>query len=291
MLSVPMFILGLWASPAEAAWPDDISLTSMADRAGVPVFDTTQNASDYEIVLRELALGIANKPMMPAETLGISGFEVLVSSTIAFSSTAEPEFGEPGPWGAVHEDEAPTGALVVPRIEVRKGLPMSIDVGGQVGWVAVSRQTVVGGYGRWAPLEGYRQAPDVSFQLGYTGYVGNDQLEMGVMDFAATISYTLAFGRYKDINTASFAPYIGAGRLYIHAEPRLDAQTQDELGVRAVSGFSGSEIYDANEGALWRPTTVHGGFRVVSQHFQFRAGTHWAPGLMPTVNVGMGFLY
>ncbi|MCB9793461.1 MAG: hypothetical protein H6741_12130 [Alphaproteobacteria bacterium] len=289
MLSVSLLILGL--SPAQAAWPDDISLTSMSDRAGRPVYDGTENTADYETVIRELGVAIANKPIMPAETLGVNGFEVGMSSTIAFTSTQEPEYGEPGPWGAVQSNEDPTPALVIPRIEVRKGLPGSIDVGGQLGWVALSRQSVFGGYGRFAPLEGYRQAPDVSFQLGYTGYVGNDQLEMGVMDFSTTISYNLAFGRYKDVNTASFSPFIGFGRLYMHAEPRLDPDLQDELGVRAISGFANSAVYDSQEGNAWRPGTVHGGFRVVSQHFQFRGGAVWAPGVMPTIHVGMGFIY
>ncbi|MCB9760691.1 MAG: hypothetical protein H6739_12685 [Alphaproteobacteria bacterium] len=281
------------ASPsAWAAWPDDVNLSSMSDLAGRPVLtqeDIAGNTAAYETVVRELGVAIANKPLTPADTLGVSGFEVLVSTTVAFTSTQEPEFGVPGPWGMVQVDEDPTPALILPRIEARKGLPFSFDVGAQVGWVGVSRQTVFGGYGRWAPLEGYRQIPDVSLQLGYSGYVGNEELELGVMDFAMTISYELAFGSLKEINSATFTPYGGFGRLWMHAEPRLGAEEQQDLGVRPVSGFKNSTAYEAE--GNWSPYTLHGGFRIVSQHWEFKAGAVWAPKIMPTINVGMGFHY
>lgn len=279
-----------WSGAAWAAWPDDISLTSMSDIAGGPVTDPAlENTPAYETVVRELGVSIANKPL-PADTLGVNGFELAVSTTIAFTDTREPEYGVPGPWGQVHAAEDPTPALIIPRLELRKGLPMSLETGGQFGWLAVSRQMVVGGYGRWSPLEGYDKIPNVNLQLGYTGYIGNEELELGVMDFAGTISYTLPFGRLLNVNSATFTPYAGAGRLTIHAEPRLSPEVQQELGVRPVSGFAGADLEDAGD-PLWKPAQVYGGFRIVSQHFQFRAAGVWAPSVLPTVHVAMGFVY
>lgn len=285
------FALSLaWSGAALAAWPDDISLTSMSDIGGGPVTDPPViNTPSYMIVVRELGVAMANKPL-PADTLGVNGFELAMSSTIAFTDTQNVDVNTPGPWGQVQVDEDPTRALIIPRIEARKGLPMSIDMGGQFGWLAVSRQMVVGGYGRWSPLEGYDKIPNINLQLGYTGYIGNEELEVGVMDFAGTISYTLPFGRLLNVHSATFSPYGGAGRLTIHAEPRLSTELQQDLGVMAVSGFSNADIEGAGD-PYWRPAQVFGGFRIVSQHFEFRAAGVWAPKVMPTVHVGMGFVY
>lgn len=296
-----MSLLAALLIPAAlATWPDDISLTSLRDLAGTANYDPEGNRAAYLTVVEELGVAIANRPFAPADSLGVNGFEVEVSNTIAFNSADGEEFGEVGPWGLVHEDETPRGTLWIPRIQVRKGLPGSVDFGAQLGWLATSRQTVLGAYGRWSPLEGYRQAPDVALQWGYAGYVGNDELEAGAMDFSGTISYTLPFGSLLNINTASFTPYAGVGKLWIHARPRLDAETMDDLGVLPVTGFARQtdtaeerEIYtvpSADEANL-NPLVLHGGFRLVSRHFQFKAMATWAPQIMPTLNFGMGFIF
>lgn len=290
----------LLISPAMATWPDDISLTSMADLQGTANFDTAANRAAYLTVVQELGVAIANRPFAPADSLGVNGFEVEVSNTIAFTSSRGEEFGDVGPWGVVHQDETPRGTLWIPRIQVRKGLPGSVDVGGQVGWLATSQQTVFGFYGRVSPLEGYRQAPDVAIQWGYAGYVGNDELEAGAMDFSGTLSYTLPFGSLLNINSASFTPYVGAGKLWIHARPRLNAETMEDLGVLPVTGFERQldtqeerDIYGglAADEANLNPTVLHGGFRLVSRSFQFKAMATWAPQIMPTLNFGMGFVF
>ncbi|MCK6517915.1 hypothetical protein L6R46_23000 [Myxococcota bacterium] len=294
-LLVALTVLGLASRPALAAWPDDISLSSLPGASGDLICDNTAGdnpdlPSCYETVVREMGVAIANKGWAPADSLGVNGFELEVSNTIAFISSGGPNFADVGPWDAVHEDQNPRQTLWIPRIQARKGLPFSVDVGGQLGWVATSRQTVFGGYARWSPIEGYRQGPDIALQAGYAGYVGNSQLELGVMDFSGTISYTLPFGSLLNINSASFAPYAGGGKLWIHAKPRVGADEAEEYGVYEVSGFKKSPVYDATDPSF-NPWVVHGGFRLVSRSFEFKLSTSWAPKVMPTLNVGMGFTY
>ena len=144
---------------------------------------------------------------------------------------------------------------------------------------------------RAAPLEGYRQAPDIAIQVGYAGYIGNDELELGVLDWSGTISYTMPFGNLVGIHNATFAPYLGAGQLILHAEPRMTADQQQALGVRPVSGFKGSEVYDAVEGDDFRPTQVHTGIRIVSRGVHVRLGAVWAPQVIPALHGGLGFSF
>lgn len=282
---IPAALLAL-APSAQAA---DVDLTQLSQRAGVSVVDPSANLGDYQTVVQELGVAVANKPLNPAETLGINGFEVGVATSLAFNSN-KGENGSPSAWDRVAEDGDAQNGLWIPWIMVRKGLPLSTDVGVNLGWVGMTRQTVFGGYGRIAPLEGYRQAPDVAFQVGYAGYVGNDQLELGAMDWSGTLSYTLPFGTLLGINSASFAPFAGAGQVLIHAQPKLDSDLSQTLGVVPVSGFKNTEAYDATD-PQWRKARIHGGIRIVSRTFHMKLGATWTPQVMPEIHAGMGFTF
>lgn len=274
------------AGPAFAAWPNDVMLDEIDTWRGQAVLDPELITADYHQVLQELGTAISNKAMHGGETLGLYGFEVGLSNTIAFIDTRA-EGGQPSPWGRVHQDNEPANMLVIPRLDIRKGLPASIEVGASMGYLAQSRQTSLGGFVRAAPLEGYRDMPDVVLQVGYAGYVGNDQLELGTMDVSGTVGYTIPFGRIIGVNSASVAPYLGFGALKIHARPNLPEEEQGELGIGPVSGFSDSEHF-SEDFSLWQ---LHGGFRITSGSFSFRGAGTWVPSGLGTVNVGMGFVY
>ena len=283
----------LLLSTAFAVWPDDVTLSALSHVGDTPVHDPVEagNYEVYETVVRELAVGVANKPIYPAETLGINGFEVGLTSTLAFTSGGKDSVDDISTWDRVHVNNESQNNTWIPGIMVRKGLPLSLEVGANYGWLSYSRQSVLGGFIRAAPLEGYRQAPDIAFQLGYAGYIGNDELELGVMDWSGTISYTMPFGTLVGIHHATFAPYLGAGQLILHAEPRMSADEQQALGIKPVSGFKGSEVWDAEEGAAFRPATVHTGIRIVNRGVHIRLGAVWAPSVMPTLNGGLGFSF
>ena len=284
----PAFAMLLFSvsMPALASWPDDVVLDEIDTWRGDRVLDSELISSDYQQVIRELGTAISNKPMHGGSTLGLYGFEVGISNTIAFIDTRSEDW-QPSPWARVHEDGTPNNLMTIPRIDIRKGLPASLEVGASMGYLAVSRQTAMGGYLRGAPLEGYRNMPDVVFQLGYTGYVGNDQLELGTRDFSTTVGYSFPFGRITGVNNASISPYLGAGRLRVHARPNLDLEEQEALGISEVSGFSGSDFF-SEDFAFWQ---LHGGFRINSGTFSFRASVTAVPKGIATLNVGMGFVY
>jgi len=274
------------SSPAWAGWPDDVTLSDINFWRGERVLDEALIAADYHQVLQELGAAISNKPMHGGDTLGIYGFEVGISNTIAFIDTRS-EAGLPSPWARVHADGEPNNMMVIPRLDIRKGLPASIEVGASMGYLALSRQTSMGGYVRAAPLEGYRNMPDVVLQLGYAGYVGNDELELGTMDLSATVGYSIPFGRVIGVNSAKVAPYLGFGGLKVHARPNLSEEEQAALGIGEVSGFSDSAVFD-EAFSMWQ---IHGGFRITSGSFSFRGAGTWVPSGLGTLNVGMGFVY
>jgi len=270
--------------PAMAA--EDVVLSNLGTWNGSPV-DQAVTMDAYELVVNQLGLAIANKPMSPGETLGVFGFDVGLSSTVAFTDTKAGSSGQPSPWARVHETGEPNAVMWIPWLSARKGLPLSLEVGGNLGYIAFSRQTIFSGYGRWGLWEGYHPIPDISIQVGYSGYVGNNELELGALDYSATVGYTLPFGSLVGINQAQFSPYLGVGQVIVHAAPRIDESMQEDLGIGRISGFKKGEGYTD---AL-RHMALSGGLRVLSGDVQLRMAVQFSPGKLAALNGGLGFVY
>ena len=283
-------IAALGATPAAASWPDDVQLSQLATFEGENFTNVAANRKAYEQVVRELAAVVANKASAPASTSGIAGFDVALTSTVGFIDANGDNRSEAPPWERTHADADPTHVAWVPGVSVRKGLPMSLEVGSNLGYVAFSRQTTFGAYGRCGLVEGYRQFPDVTVQVGYAGYLGNDELELGVMDTSFSIGYDLPFGQGRKYKTSSFSPWVSAGFLRINAAPLLPQDQQQELGVRAVSAFRGKDAYV--EG--FAPATISAGARLRSGDVQMLVSqtvvtTRDRP--TATLQVGIGYVY
>ncbi|MFZ5480983.1 MAG: hypothetical protein ACOZNI_29750 [Myxococcota bacterium] len=298
-------MLLLLATPAFAVWPEDVSLVAMDDYAGVSTLPP--GAGDdyvvvgYETLVKELGVAIANKPMAPAETLGVYGFHVGLANTFAFIRTGSTDGTNPTGWDLADPDEDPQTYLFIPQFQVRKGLPLSLELGANFGWIGMTRTGVFGGYGRWAPVEGYKRIPDLALQIGYAGYLGNDELEVGVLDMSATLGYSLPFGVTEGINQAVFSPYLGIGVNRIHAAPRADlSRTNLEGRLGEVTGSKSqakSDIEDTAEDETvafdksYAPLTLAGGFRILNGDFSATLSAGYSPGLIPTLNLGFGFVY
>ena len=272
---------------AQAAWPDDVSLRALGTVEGVTAGDARASRDAYEVVVRQLGVAVANPSMGAAETSGLHGFDLQLVNSVAFLDASSDNASNPAPWERVHADGEPSGAMWLPGVGVRKGLPLGLELGARFSYVGFSRQAVVGGYGRWGLVEGYREWPDIVVQLGYSGYVGNDELELGVMDFSGSVGYTVPFGRKAGLNEASFSPYVGGALYVINARPTLSGEEQESLGVRAVSGFRGKDSY--TDGYL--PAAVHLGYRIQSGPFQIQMSGAWAPNALPMLNTAIGYAY
>ena len=163
--------------PAHAAWPDDVSLEALADDPG----STQDSRNAYSTVVRELGVAIANPSMGAARTSGMNGFDIQLVNSLAFidarsGRASDPAPGNvfarmampPGPCGC--RGERPQGPAARPR--GRRALLLRGDES------ADGRRRVQS----LGLVEGYRQAPDIVVQIGYSAYVGNDQIDLGVMD-------------------------------------------------------------------------------------------------------------
>jgi len=280
---------GLWVgmmvagATAQAAWPDDVVVSQLGTWEGERFTNTGTISNAYQKVIQQLGVSIANTPLGAAETSGLYGFDVALTNSVSFLEAS----ADDAPWRRVHEDAEPNRTMWVPGVTVRKGLPLSLEAGARLGYVAFSRQTVFGVMGRAAVLEGYQKLPDLTVQVGYSGYVGNTELALGTMDVSAVIGKTFPFGRVTRINTAQVSPFIGGGLYRIRATPRLDSDTLSDLGIGAVSGFTSSEDY--TEG--YAPGALHAGMRIVSGDFQVLTSATIAPNATAMLSAGLGYTY
>jgi hypothetical protein len=284
---LPFFALSMTSSVAWADFPDDVALTHLDEYRGESVSNGEIQREAYETVVRQLAAGIANQPVAPADTLGLHGFDVSLVSTWAFISARGDDALHPDPWERVHQDEEPTRVMWRPGIQLRKGLPVSLEVGANWSWIAISRQTAIGGFGRWSVFEGWKDAPDFGFQIGYSGYIGNEELELGVLDGNMSIGYTFPFGYIKGVNQASVAPFGGIGFIKANAVPRLTNAEQAELSIGAVSGLKGKDHFKKGFSLF----TSHIGVRLRSGDFTLTTAGSVTAKAVPTLSMTAGMSY
>ncbi len=203
----------LLAAPASAAGFDDITLDRLDS------VEPARRQARFNHVVRELAMGATPAPNHAVAALGLYEFEAGLETRLAFIHTGPADGEATSPWQDVVEDGDPAPVLFSPGLVLRKGLPYGIEVGGRANWLLLTRQFVISGYGRAVSFGGWSKVPDVAIQWGYTGYVGNDQLELGVFDLDVTIGYSFRLAGTATRRGVTLSPYGGYTFLLADAAP------------------------------------------------------------------------
>lgn len=326
------------ALSGQARASDDIKVSNLFDDSTTGsywnVASSEGRQSMFNSLSRDLGIAISHKQIAPGETLGLYGFEISLDTTVAFLpvvprcpadagvATCQKEDDRKDAWRVMDADHRLTfgNALVMPTVRMRKGLPFSTEVGVDLTYIAFTHQTAFSGYGRVAVHEGmwertWRVIPDVAFTVAGTRFLGNDELDLSVIEWNGTLGWTFPVGGVRDSYVGSFSPFVGAGMMYITSSPRdplpekldgLNGQTglrsreslSDEAGARPV-------VYDPS----FRPWKFNVGVRIASGDFRFVSQVEFARNNLsddqkeqlasnesgafhrPTVSVGVGFVY
>ncbi len=273
---------------ALASWPDDPTLSGLLEHGGIRVVDRELLARTYRDLVMELGTAIAPQPL-PSATTGIYGFEFALSSTFVLVD-AKSRSGESvaerrtTPWDRAVADENHEPYLAIPTFSLRKGLPASGEVGARFGWAVGTRTGLGSIYGRLALIENYRPLPDLTIQLGYTGYVGNDELDLAVFDASVTIGGRFGIGQNGE-NNGRFEPFVTGSLLRISATPTVDLEVVEAVGaVTYRRGIPNAQL------PLAVPR-VGAGFQVTSGVAHFRLSGSWSWLTLPSIDVGMGFTF
>jgi hypothetical protein len=225
--------------------------------------DAAHRQGRFDFVVREMALSLSGAPTYAVASLGLYEFEISTDHRLAFLHVTEDGPGT-SPWQDLTESGEPGAIGYMPTFTFRKGLPWSFEVGGNAGWIAGTRQFLVGGYGRWAFVGGWDKVPDVAVQVGYDGYVGNPQLDLGVFELDLSVGYTFKASAKRERPGTRFSPFAGYSYLMTHAKPVADV---DE--VVAVTAWA-KDVQPGVDPRDFRFHRFFGGMEVLSGQVAFR---------------------
>lgn len=229
LMALAVFVVPQHANAAD----NDLVLSRLAEPFGGTLqsgdygqqFDNCTNAcgivepndQQFQLLATDLGQVFAPRLANPAETLGEAGFAVNMMTSLSFIPSDE-EY-----WERAVEDRAPSSTLLTGHLQVRKGLPFSFEVAGNMGYLFASEMFTLGADLKWALNEGFYYFPDVAFRGSVNTLMGASDLNLVTAGGDMSISKAFGLG-----GVASLTPYVGYQMLFIVASSRLlNAYPQD----------------------------------------------------------------
>lgn len=188
------------------------------------VLSPTLAQDTFNTLVDELGMATAYAPFSPAETLGVTGFELGASVTMVKIDEAV--------WNEALSDADAPSLFPVPRLMLRKGLPLGIDIGASYTSVPGSNITVIGGELRKSLIEGTTAVPAVSVLGHFSNLDGVDDLDLS--------TYGIDLGISKGF--AVFTPYGGIGQVWYEGTEHVSSLTLDSRDSTETRGYLGMRV-------------------------------------------------
>lgn len=181
------------------------------------------NQTQFRALSEDLGAAVSYKPLVPAETLGLIGFDIGVAVT---GTSLE------------HRDvlSLAAGGSTVPKtlplVSARavKGLPFNFDIGVALGAVPNSNVRTAGGELRWAFIDGGMVLPAIAVRGAINRLSGVDQLKVNTSSVDVSISKGFLM----------FTPYVGVGTVNIKTEAPGTALAKESFNKSKV--FAGINV-------------------------------------------------
>ena len=198
----------------------------------------------FRLLSEDLGAVLSYKPLIPAEPLGLTGFDlgIEVSATRLENAAV---------YARVTGDS--TSTLYLPRVHVHKGLPFGIDLGVSYAAVPDSNIKLWGAEVRYAILKGGTATPALALRGSYTSLEGVSQLQFDTAGLDLSISKGFAM----------FTPYAGVGKVWVRSTPDASIPTLVEEKFDLNKIFVGvnmnlAVVNIAIEGDKTGPATSYG---------------------------------
>lgn len=149
----------------------------------------------------DLGSALSYKGVTPAESLGVTGFDVgleITQTSLTKSASL---------WNKVGTGNISN--LYVPKLHIAKGLPLDIDIGAFISTIPTTGISLYGGELRWAFLPGSVAMPAVAVRGSLTKLSGVSQLALDTKGLDISISKGFAM----------FTPYAGVGQVWTNSTP------------------------------------------------------------------------
>lgn len=211
----------------------------------------TLNQGEFHTLTEDLGAALSYKPMAPATPLGPTGFDVgfgLTSTQMTRSSAL---------WSQINNGGGSVGNINLPRLQVDKGLPFGIDVGGFYAKDPTSNIALYGGEVRYALLSGGVTQPAVAVRGAFTRLSGVSALALDTRSVDISVSKGFAM----------LTPYAGAGMVWVSSTANAAPLAGENLTQNKVFAGADLNLGFSNLDAEWDET---GGARSLSLKLGFR---------------------
>jgi hypothetical protein len=179
----------------------------------------TLSQSEFRAFSEDMGSVLSYKPMIPAEGLGITGFDLGIS--VSGSDLAHRDIARKAANGESVAKTMPTTA-----VRAVKGLPFDIDIGVTAATLPGSGLRAVGGELRWAFLGGSVVLPSVALRLSTMTLTTTDQLKLRTNMADLSISKGVAF----------LTPYAGVGYVDVRSQASNTLLQREKFGLTKVFG-------------------------------------------------------
>lgn len=157
----------------------------------------------FRLLSEDLGATLSFKPLIPAEPMGITGFDIgaAVTGTDLKNATL---------LSLASSGQSVKTLMPVASLRAHKGLPWGIDLGASYVQVPDSNIKLWGGELRWALLEGSTALPAIALRGSFSSTSGIDQLKMQTAGADISISKGILM----------FTPYAGVGQVWVKSTPQ-----------------------------------------------------------------------
>ncbi len=194
-----------------------VSAPADVDRDGIDEPCGNSPSGDQEAfteIAREYGMAFAPRLLGPAETLGVNGFQFGFQLGLTNINQTEVTDGSTTPyWTRTVEDESPPSVLKTVHLDMKKGLPYSLEIGASMSWLFDSEMFAFGGNVKWAPNEGIDAFPvDFAARFSASRVVGSSQLDLTTLGLDLILSRGFGVG-----GVANLAPYMAYSPVFVFA--------------------------------------------------------------------------
>lgn len=214
----------LVSAPAQAR-DNDLVLSRLSSFEPSPCANAPQNIcgvvnadqDSFNLLVTDLGEVFAPRLANPAETLGEAGFAFGAMASLSFIPA------DADHWQTAVEDGNPESTLLTGHVQVRKGLPFSFEVAGNMSYLGNSEMFAMGADLKWALHEGFFYMPDVAVRGSVNTILGSEYLNLITAGWDVSLSKDFGIA-----GTLSIAPFAGYQNLYVIGSSRLiNAYPQD----------------------------------------------------------------
>lgn len=181
------------------------------------------NQSEFRSLSKDIAAATSFKGLVPAEGLGITGFDIGVGFGATSVSSRENLIKAAG--GSNIPKAVPYATL-----RAVKGLPFDIDIGAAVTTLPGTNARAIGGELRWAFVGGDLVLPAVAVRLSASQLQGVDELKIKTVGADLMISKGILFA----------TPYAGVGTVQAKASAPGTSLASEKMNLSKV--FAGVNL-------------------------------------------------